>query len=102
MSIKKQYLKNKSICKVTFIVPATIGAKATKVNLAGDFNNWDEKALPMKKLKNGLFKTTIELETGKQYEFRYLIDNKRWVNDDGADSYSFSEYGNCDNSVVTI
>ena len=102
MSIKKQYLKQKPICKVTFTLPKKSVGNAKKVHLVGEFNNWDEKVSPMKKLKNGSFTTTIELEKGKQYQFRYLIDGKKWENDNDADSYIFSDFGNCDNSVVSI
>ena len=35
MAIKKQYLKSKPVCKVTFSVPAK---EATKVAVVGDFN----------------------------------------------------------------
>ena len=38
MAIKKQYLKSKPVCKVTFSVPAK---EATKVAVVGDFNEWN-------------------------------------------------------------
>jgi len=30
----------------------------------------------MKKLKSDAFTTTLELEPGKEYQFRYLLDKK--------------------------
>ncbi len=100
MSIKKQYLKNKSVCKVTFKIPSKEADGAKSVRIAGDFNNWDEEATPMKSLKNGAFTATIELETDQEYHFKYLIDETKWENDWNADKYIPSPIGGWDNSVV--
>ena len=56
----------------------------------------------MKKLKNGSFTATVALETGKEYQFRYLIDGVEWENDEKSDKYEPSPYGNSDNSVVVV
>ncbi len=98
MSIKKQYLKTKNICKVTFTLDTEVAKKAKKAFVVGVFNNWNEKASPLKKLKNGNFKTTIDLEKGKEFQFKYLIDGV-WVNDDKADAYVPNEFSE-DNSIV--
>lgn len=99
MSLKKQVLKSKPVCKVTFRFTKEIAEGAEKVNLVGDFNNWDEDALEMKKLKSGDFTTLIELEKGKSYQFRYLVNGKDWFNDLEADSYVTNSYG-VENCVV--
>ena len=59
MAISKQYLKSKPVCKVTFSIAAE---DANEVSLVGTFNNWDTKAEPLKKLKNGTFKGTLNLD----------------------------------------
>lgn len=100
MSMKKKYVKKNQICKVTFRVPREAGMGADTVNLVGDFNNWSIKDHPMKKLKSGEFTLTLDLEAPKEYQFRYLMDEKTWENDWEADKYVRSEYGNCENSVV--
>lgn len=102
MSIKKQYVKDKSVCKVTFSLPKKAAASAKTVHLVGEFNNWDEKVTPMKKLKDGSFSITLELETGREYQFRYLIDGIEWENDWEADKYVRTHFGTCDNSVVVV
>ena len=51
MAIKKQFLKSKPVCKVTFTV---LAEEAEKVTVIGCFNEWNEKAAPLKKLKNGV------------------------------------------------
>ena len=52
---------------------------AREVLVAGEFNNWDARANPLKKDKNGLWKITLPLTPGK-YEYRFLTDGK-WEND---------------------
>lgn len=102
MSLKKKFLKSKPVCKVTFNLPAEAAETAEKVVLVGDFNEWNKKeGFEMKQLKNGSFKTTVDLETGKTYEFRYLIDGKKWENDWEADNYVKTPFGT-ENSVVDV
>lgn len=103
MALKKTYLKSSKICKVTFEFPfeAAIGAK--KVVLAGDFNNWDINSNILKKnYKKKVFSTTLMLEPGKKYEYKYYIDDTRWENDWAADSYVQSSVANTENSVVML
>lgn len=98
MAIKKQYLKTKPICKVTFTVPAE---EAKEVSVLGTFNDWNEKkAVKLKKLKNGTFKGTVDLDKDNSYQFRYLIDGV-FVNDEHADSYVTNEFGG-ENAVLNL
>jgi 1,4-alpha-glucan branching enzyme len=96
--LKKQHLKSKPICKVTFYSPAQVQAET--VHLVGDFNNWSETADPMKPLKDGRFSLTLDLEAGKEYQFRYLVNGTEWHNDWEADKYVPNPFSG-DNSVVT-
>lgn len=100
--ITKKYLKSKPLCKVTFTVNPNEHENASSIYLAGDFNNWDKKALPLKKTKAGKFSTTIDLEPKRSYEFRYLIDGKKWENDWNADDYVPSKVSFEENSVVSL
>ncbi|MCY7293955.1 isoamylase early set domain-containing protein [Alteromonas sp. a30] len=102
MSLKKQYLKSKPVCKVTFKLNKNEAKAAKNVRLLGDFNNWDRSAAPMKKLKNGNFTATIDLEVGREYQFRYLLDDNEWENDWEADAYMSSPASFDDNSVVAL
>ncbi|MCP4681215.1 MAG: glycoside hydrolase [Desulfobacterales bacterium] len=102
MSIKKQYLKSRPMCKVTFKLPKGEANGAKSVNVVGEFNNWNVRATPMKSLKKGGFTATVALKVDKEYQFRYLMDKKNWENDGTADKYVRSDYGDCDNSVVVI
>lgn len=101
MGLQKKYLKSKPVCKITFTLPREAAASASNVCLVGDFNNWKEHATPLKKLKNGAFKITLDLPCGKEYQYRYLVDSTIWLNDWAADKYVPSPYG-VDNSVVRV
>jgi 1,4-alpha-glucan branching enzyme len=96
--LKKQYLKSKSVCKVTFYTPEQV--QAEEVTLVGDFNGWDEAATPMEKLKDGRFKVVLPLEIDSEYQFRYLVNGSEWLNDWEADKYAPNPFLG-DNSVVT-
>lgn len=100
MSFKKTFLKSKPVCKVAFRLDAADAAGANTVQLLGDFNNWDKSAAPMTQLKSNDFTATLELEAGKEYQFRYFIDGSIWKNDPQADSHVANSFGEA-NSVVS-
>ncbi len=103
MSLKKQFLKSKPVCKVTFSLTSEEVNDANTVVVLGDFNNWDTKeGVELKKFKNGTFKASIDLETEKEYQFKYLIDGVKWENDGEADKYVGSGIGAEENSVVIL
>jgi 1,4-alpha-glucan branching enzyme len=102
MSLKKNYLKSKPVCKVTFKLPKEISQEAKKVALVGEFNDWTAKKAEMRGLKDGSFTKTIDLEVGQEYQFRYLIDEKIWENDREADKYVASGVSSEKNSVVVV
>ncbi|MFQ5611528.1 MAG: isoamylase early set domain-containing protein [Anaerolineae bacterium] len=97
--LKKQYLKSKPVCKVTFELPK--GIRAERAALAGEFNDWDATVTPMKRLKSGVWKVTLELEKGREYQYRYLINDEEWHNDWDADKYVPNSIDG-DNSVVVV
>lgn len=102
MSIKKRVLKSKPVSKVTFKLSKEAAKASAQASLVGEFNDWDYGATPMKRLKNGSFTVTIDLENGREYRFRYLLDNQLWENDWEADNYEYCRFANCDNSIVTV
>jgi len=102
MSIRKQFLKRKPVCKVTFRIPEEIGNSAQSAYVVGEFNNWSSRATPMKKLKNGAFTATIDLDKGREYQFRYLLDKKIWNNDREADRFVPTPFGDSENCVIVL
>ncbi len=100
MSLKKTFSSDGKKCTVVFTLNAEAAAGSEKVYLAGDFNSWDETSIPMKKGPDGSFSVKKQLDTNKEYQFRYCLDGNRWENDWKADKYVRSEIANDDNSVV--
>lgn len=95
--INKKYLKSKPVVEVTFELPKGVEAK-DEACVVGEFNNWDQTANPMRKTK-GVWKTTLKLDAGQEYQFRYLVDGQNWYNDDAADKYVPNNV-NGENSVL--
>ena len=102
MSIKKQILKSKPLAKVSFKISKSEGLDAKKAFLVGDFNAWSETSHPLKALKDGSFSITIELETGREYQFRYLLDESTWINDSEADNLIPGGIGNEKNGIIIL
>jgi hypothetical protein len=100
--IKKEYLEGGKLCKVTFRLPSVAARGAKNVCIVGDFNDWNTRANPMKRLKNGDYEISLKVEPKKEYHFRYLIDDSKWENDWNADKYVKSPLGDSDNSVVVV
>ena len=98
--LKKEYLKNKPTCKVTFSLPKEAVNGGSEVRLLGEFNNWTwDQGIPMKSSKSD-YQAVVELSAGRQYQFRYLIDGAAWVNDWQADAYLPTPFG-VENSVIS-
>jgi 1,4-alpha-glucan branching enzyme len=102
MSLKKQLLKSKPICKVTFRISKDAAKNAKEIHVAGDFNNWSETETPLRALKSGEFTAMVEVSNDKaEYQFRYIYDGTTWENDWHADDYIDNGYG-VDNSVLRL
>lgn len=85
--------------KITFTLPAANIMGAEGCAVLGEFNNWNlDKATFMQKQQDGSMLAELELESGKDFQYRYLLSNGSWVNDNGekimADMYGF-QVENC-------
>ncbi len=94
--LNKKFVKTKGEYEVTFEYNAE---QAKEVVLVSDFNGWQPVA--MKKSKEGPFRTKVRLPKDSQFQFRYLVDNENWVNDEAADAYLPNEHGSENSVVVT-
>jgi 1,4-alpha-glucan branching enzyme len=101
MSLEKKFLKAKPVCKVKFSLAGDQYKSASSILLVGDFNNWQLGETPLKMAKTGVWSVSLDLETGKSYQFRYLIDGTNWENDPEADSFIPSGLGS-ENSVLAL
>lgn len=82
----------------TFRLPLIEGVGSAAV--VGEFNDWSVTATPMERDAHG-FTATIDLEPGRSYRYRYLLDGDRWENDWNADGYVPNEFGG-DDSVLDL
>jgi len=96
--IEKQQVKKKGSVRVIFELPSNMWAE--RVNLVGEFNDWDTAATPMSRSRSDAnWKASVDLEAGKRYRFRYLVDGKEWLNDWHADDHTENPYGSYDSIV---
>ena len=99
MSLKKKFSDAK--CRVTFTLPKEATMGASDVKLVGEFNKWNvNNAIKMKPGKTN-FEAIVDLPVGRDYQFRYLINDSVWENDWNADNYVATPFG-VDNSVVYV
>jgi hypothetical protein len=81
----------------TFQLPATVGER---VALVGEMNGWSSTAHPMRR-DGSWFTVTVDLEPGRTYRYRYLVDGARWENDWAADAYVPNAFGAEDSVAQT-
>jgi 1,4-alpha-glucan branching enzyme len=98
-AIQKNIMKK----NITFTLPAEAVQGATEAFLLGDFNDWNpENAPKLEKQPDGSFKTAAQLEEGKTYQYRFLLNDGRWVNDYHAQNYVPVSGLYVDNCVITV
>jgi 1,4-alpha-glucan branching enzyme len=95
--IDKTFLEKDGVlvALVTFTMPSSTWAG--EIHLVGDFNDWSPASHPFHCDRDGNWRITIELDCGRSYQFRYLLDRHDWINDGQADDYAPNPYGgvNC-------
>ncbi len=88
--------------KIDFLLPADVANGATSGILLGDFNNWDSNnGVALKQQKDGSLKASVSLQSGS-YEYRYLLNDGRWVNDTQASKYSYNPEFSVENCVIEV
>jgi len=89
--------------KITFRLPAEALGNATGASLLGDFNEWNlDKAIGLNAQPDGTFAASVELEPGKSYEYRFLLNNGTWINDWSAEQYVYNQAFGVENSLVVV
>jgi 1,4-alpha-glucan branching enzyme len=68
---------------------------AARVQLAADFSDWEKKPINLKRQKDGVWTTTVELPPGT-YQYRFLVDG-HWQDDPACPTRTTNPYGdtNC-------
>jgi chromosome partitioning protein len=70
---------------------------ATRVQLAGDFNNWNPGAAELERT-GAVWKATLRLEPGR-YRYRYVVDGT-WQSDPLNPAVDPSPFGGHDSLVI--
>lgn len=75
--------------------------EASKVSLAGDFNDWSvEQTALSDEDGNGIWTVTVPLQPGR-YQYKFLLDGKKWVVEPDAPAYQSDGFGG-KNSLLVI
>jgi len=96
--------------KETIIRPQMTGAtheveftfhapEAKKVCIAGKFNDWNTRSMPMKKGKDGTWRLKLKLSPGK-YEYKYFVDGA-WASDLSCSELVPNPFGT-ENCVISV
>ena len=99
--MKKTIIAEKNTTKVVFSLPKEALEGVNIVSIVGDFTEWNPVMLKAK--KDGSFEVELEVPNGRDYHFRYQINNHHWQNDYAADRYETSPmYPHIENSVLSL
>lgn len=98
MKEKRNKKKNGKVL-VTFAMPAMDDCNC--LYLVGNFNTWPESVYRMQCADDGMWSLALELESGRDYQYRYRTDNGAWLNDPAANEFVPNPDG-LDTSVVRL
>ena len=74
---------------------------ADSVAVAGDFNGWSEVATPLKRNGSGLWSTEIVVPRTGRFEYKFIVDERRWIEDPSNGMKAPDKFGGF-NSVLVI
>lgn len=87
-SVMKKSQPTEQFVEFTYYAP-----DAKKVCLAGKFNAWNTKSLPMKKDKDGTWRIKIMLASGR-HEYKYVVDDA-WCENLPGSEMTINSFGTC-------
>ena len=64
---------------------------AKHVDLVGDFTRWEQQPIHLSKSKDGIWRTSVNLETGP-HEYRFMVDDQ-WCDDPKCAQHVPNPYG---------
>ena len=84
---------------VRFVLAAP---EASRVSVAGTFNQWDAAATPLVRSDDaGVWSATLSLPAG-EHQYAFVVDGQRWVPDPAAPAVDDGFGGGRRNSVLTL
>ena len=75
--------------------------EASSVSLVGDFNSWSTGLTPLMKAESGLWFAEIEAPKAGSYQYKFIVDGSRWLEDPSNGMKVPDNYGGL-NSVLAI
>ena len=96
--IHKRPARSENRVIIKFEVPGSVWAE--RINLVGDFNDWDRESLPFTRNRDENWHVELEVEEGSEHRFRYLVNGDYWGHDWHADKHAPGTDGSCDSIVV--
>ncbi len=66
--------------------------RAERVELVGDFTEWEHQAIPMRSNEDGWWEAQIEVKPG-DHEFSYHVDGHSWIADFAANGVKRNAFG---------
>jgi hypothetical protein len=87
----------------TVVVRLELAAPAAEsVAVVGDWNGWDPRAHPLSERNStGLWEIEIEILSGEEYRYQFLVDGEQWIPDPEAPITVSDGFGGT-NSVLNI
>lgn len=74
--------------------------EATFVTIAGSFNGWSDWTTPMTDDGTGVWSITVDLDEGKKYQYKYVVDGF-WIADPDNTNATPDGYGGV-NSIIDL
>ena len=75
--------------------------EANSVSLVGDFNSWNTGLTPLIQAESGLWLAEIEAPKAGSYQYKFIVDGSRWLEDPSNGMKVPDNYGGL-NSVLAI
>jgi serine protease AprX len=75
--------------------------RATRVELAGEFNGWDPRRGAFERTSGGVWRAALDTPAPGRYRYKLLVDGERWIEDPANGAKESDPYGGFD-SVLRI
>jgi 1,4-alpha-glucan branching enzyme len=79
VTIQKTTKRKDGKVRVTLTMPAMNGC--AYLYLVGRFNEWNESVYRMQQADDGTWSLTLELESGREFQYCFRTDDGTWLND---------------------
>lgn len=95
--------EKKMVTKIAFTLTPDVLGSASAAMVLGDFNNWNPaEGIYMEVQEDGSMRAEMYLSAGQTYQYRYLLNDGRWVNDESAKTFAEVFGYPVENCVITI